>query len=240
MGTFLIRPVLATTLLLFASHTTQAGLIVNEDTAWPTDPEVETFDPGLGLSMSSVRLDSTEDDAGDAINRITQTFTAPASLTLDKLYIHYRNQVAGRTIELRFFEVADPDPADPFAQLVEGTNLLTTGLQYTFEVGQPTTARNLEFDLTGSDELSLTAGQGYAFQIVSVDDDDSFDFDWRRRGTEVFAGGRSYSGIEPMAPGAGVPTRDMYLAIVAIPEPSALALASTATIAGLLRPRRKR
>ena len=165
-------------LLLFAGPAqAQSGITVTEgqsDTAWPETPDIETnFNYGSGTSSVSTT------------SRAAQTFTAPASgdLTLDKLMFRYKTS-ASATFTLTVQTVADPNGASYTA----GSNLVTNSTFNLASTGG--LSKVLTLDLTGGNEVALTASQGYAVDLIAT----SGSMTWYGRGSQgsTYAGGRSY------------------------------------------------
>jgi hypothetical protein len=179
-------------------------------------------------------LDASSRGTGQADTVISQTFSPSSTIVLDKAYIEYSDAVVGEAIELRI-QTVDNINANAYTA---GTNLLSSAATYTFVAGDASSSqRILEFDFTGVDEITLTGGQGYAFEVASVDDDNNTDFVWLRSSNQISAPGKAYTDRDDINFSSGE-RRDMSLAIVAVPEPASIALLAAGGLC--LLPRRRR
>jgi hypothetical protein len=246
--TFLGAFTLGFWLLVMTATPAAAGVTVNENAAWPSSPAIETFE------RTDANIESERDMRFD--RDLTQTFQATSAFQVDKVYIDYEEGLEGKEISIRLFTVADVNAADPVIDpddpsfsgtvLFSGlTHVTTSGIL----MGSPPAGNNnvgaaMEFDLTGADEVMLSANtgtEGYAFQIQrtglgsDVDDTAERAFKWHyNNNDDLYASGRGYAiGGGPDAPD------DFLMAIVAVPEPGALALVAMAA-GGALKRRRRR
>ncbi len=233
----------------FAPSRGLAALIVTEGATWPASPAVQTY----------ARTDANVTSERDVryIRDLAQTFQVASAIQVDKIYVDVEEAVANREYTLRMFTVADVNAADP---LIDPNNAGFTGtvlfsLTTTTSAGINTADGGnnpllvLEFDLTGADEVMLSpsvGSAGYGFQILRTGDGrtnpdgtdpagDSRAFKWHYNNNgNLFAGGRGYA-----IAGGGIDGQDDFLmAIVAVPEPSCVALAALGAC-GLLRSRRR-
>jgi hypothetical protein len=128
-------------------------------------------------------------------------------------------------------------------------NLASSGELFNYN-GTPT-QNYLEFDLSGSSQVTLQAGTSYAFELWAPSTAVGNGLYWRR-GAEFYANGNIYganaagAGYVPDFTQLGVSmnnvaggTRDGGLALYAVPEPSSIALLGMGTLLGTLALRRK-
>ena len=235
-------------LFFMATAQTFAGLIVNEQSVWPSAPIIETFE------RTDANINSERDMR---FNRdLTQTFQVASPFQLDKIFIDYEEGLEGKEFTIRLFTVADVNAADPIIDPDDPTftgTVLFSGLTHTTTagilMGNPPSGNNnvgaaMEFDLTGADEVFLAANtgtEGYAFQILrtglgsDIDDGAERAFKWHYNSADLnfYPTGRAY------AVGGGPSALDDWLmAIKAVPEPATFALAAIAAAAALLTRRR--
>ena len=155
----------------------------------------------------------------------TFTIRAAGAPTTGLLYL-YPNPVGG-------------GPADGFINNGFSVSLLNggAGLPFTFN-GTPSRTL-LNFDLTGADQITLSAGTKYSIDLVGQSGGSMF---WMR-GAEVYGGGNIYV-ANPVGANPGERfnvaggTRDGALALYAVPEPTSLVLFGLSLI-GLAASRRR-
>jgi len=224
------------------------GLVVNEQSVWPSAPAIETFERTDG-NIESERDMRFERD-------LTQTFQVTSPFQLDKIFIDYEEGLEGKEFTVRLFTVDDVNAADPIIDPDHASftgSVLFSGLTHTTTagilMGNPPSGNNnvgaaMELDLTGPDEVFLAANtgtEGYAFQFQrtgagsDVDDGAERAFKWHyNNNDDLYATGRGYAiGGGPDAPD------DFLMAIVAVPEPGTIALGLLAAAAALLTCRRR-
>ena len=207
---------------------TQAGVIVNGVGSWPTSPALEA-------------IDNFQDDAALDVKdnrRHTQTFQLTTPVTLDKAYIDTTGIVSNKSFTIDIFAVADtnagtagsppPAPATPLLSVTGNTGSLSG-------------ASILEFDFTGSDEITLPASvgtAGYAIQINRTQSDLAFKWRYNLAGStdaDLYTAGQGYA--TAFTPETTHANDDFTLALVAVPEPASLALLGLGTL--MLLPRRR-
>jgi hypothetical protein len=186
---------------------------------WPGTPEHSTT--GALNIQTDFNVEATLSVGGAG----AQTFTPTTSFQLDKFII----RAAGAPTTGLLYLYPNPvggTEADGFVNVGFSTSLLNggAGLPYTF-FGTATRAL-LEFDLTGADEITLSAGTKYAIDLVPATGGSMF---WMR-GANPYSGGNIY--VRNPAPDgqrfdvAGG-RRDGSLALYAvpqIPEPASVAI----------------
>jgi len=148
-------------------------------TAWP---DGVTFDTVNG------NLTYTAGYAAASNQRLSQTFTAPAfgPLILDKISIGYDALYGDNGYQLFLYEVPDATAAS----YTVGTNLFGT---LTFDTPGVSGDYIMTFDFQGSDEVTLTAGQAYAFEILGPQIYQRFQ--WRQPGSapgDLYVSGSPY------------------------------------------------
>jgi hypothetical protein len=188
------------TLLFLCSPAVNAGLIVNENSTWPSDPIFATF-------ANTAALINNERDV--RFNRnLGQTFQLARPQQINKIFIDYEEGIPGKEITIRLFSVADVNAAtliDPGAAGFSGTVYFsfvytTTDAIAPFDGGNNPLAV-MEFDLTGADAVTLpatTGTAGYCFQIVrtgagstsDVTEERAFKWHWNDNGNS-YANGRA-------------------------------------------------
>lgn len=206
--------------------TTQAALIVYEDVtpnlAWPGSP--------IAISASDPQVSTT--GIGTSGNTLAQTFVAPSNFTLRAVALSYFTTSANTSpthqITISLFTVADPlagtIPTTGSPDLLGGG----AGLVFTPSVitgGSGANEDVIIFEFTGLDQIALTAGQGYAFQIAGTA---GTSFAWGREGSGGSLGGEGYQNGNEFVTDQN---RDFKMALYdanPIPEPSA----ALATILG--------
>jgi hypothetical protein len=225
----------------------QGGLNVNQNSTWPAAPALQTI-PRTDAGINSER------DA--RFNRnLLQTFQVPSAFQIDKVFIDYEEGIADKEVTLRLFTAPDVNAAtilEPenagFAGtvLIPGLTFSTTSAIITADGGNNPLGV-LEFDLTGTDEVTLassTGTAGYVFQLrrtgtgADIDDTAQRAFKWHfNSGGSLYAGGRAFQ-----VNGTGGPstTSDFALAMTAVPEPSTMVLAVLAASGVLAACRRRR
>src|SRR5450756_2413923 len=157
-------------LLISAPVPCPAGVIVTENvspgaTSWPAGPLI-----------SSVTNPAAQTSVGESFNAVggctnyCQTFTiTTTNYTLQTISIYAgagTGTGAGTNITLRLFDLGtqtapNPSPYAPGGDLFNSGN----GLSITYT---PQTVGVLRFDFTGSDQVTLTNGHMYAFEINGV------------------------------------------------------------------------
>mgnify|MGYP001160179883 FL=1 len=215
----------------------QAGVVVTENqsaSAWPETPDVQT-NSNLALFTYPEAVKSTSTGRGRG-----QTFVATESGPLDKIFLLYSTPAATGTFQLFLHTVSN---ANLDSYTTDGSdNLFTSGLSFSVTVNTDSVAKILTLDFTGADEVTLTAGQAYAFEVVYT----SGQINLYRTSTnpDAYADGRGYTN------GTATPTtwnymagggtnRDLGMALVIIPEPATMALLASGGALALIRRRRK-
>jgi hypothetical protein len=106
----------------------------------------------------------------------------------------------------------------------------------------------LEFDLTGSDAVTLTVGDTYAFGLLNTSGTPDFAF-LRSSGTQPDPNGAPFqilsgglSGTSATVPGYGGGPRNLFVGIYTtpVPEPASMTLMGLGTLAGLMFIRRRK
>ncbi len=169
-----------------------AGVTVTENvspgaTSWPGSPIIES------VTNPAVQLTVGESFAG--CTNYAQTFTVTTTnYTLQTIDIYAGGGTGtgnGTNVLLRLFDLGGqvaPSP-NPYAP---GTDLFNSGnglaINYT-----PQTTGVLEFDFTGSDQITLTNGHLYAFEIDGLLN--SQPLAWERTVYQSYTGGAAYRNL---------------------------------------------
>jgi hypothetical protein len=252
-----ISAVIAFTLTTGAG-TARAAVVSSVDTlaAFPSSAEFQTFNPNNAATTPTVERTVREDAALATGTRIlNQSFQLGSDLTIGEIDILFVRGVSGNQGLLRIFEVADTR-ADDFTADAANPSLLN--ITFTMPDGLiPTdnTQQTLRLQLTGADQITLparTGPAGYIFSLSSTVDADTAAnrevFTWRmgegldgannteRLNNSFYVPGRiaydDYNGAVNSER-----RRDGVFALVAVPEPSMLALVGLGGLALVRRPR---
>jgi hypothetical protein len=166
------------------------------------------------------------------------TFVAPAGANkLDKVAWAIINGVAsGATYTLRLIDMVLANPNTPYG--VAGTDLFNGGAGLSFVHGGTPNNQIVIFDLTGSDEVALTPGNTYVFEVVHTAGTGGITFTRTGGGNSIYANGQYYKDrINASSAGSRDAVAAVYLA--AVPEPSTLAIAGCAVALAAVRSRRR-
>jgi len=161
-----------------------AGVAVTENqdtTAWPGTPTIETH--ALPYTGSPAGESVTSSSGGHGRG---QTFIATETALLDSVSMVYSTAAAGGTFQLLLQEVTDPNAAS----FTTGTNLLSSGLTFSYSVNTGGVLKVVTFDLEDADEVLLVKDKAYAWQIVY---DSGSPFTIYRRGSDTYANGAAYT-----------------------------------------------
>jgi hypothetical protein len=161
---------------------------------------------------------------------LTQTFQVASGFTLGKIYIDVDSLAANSTFDISIFSVADTNAGARPDDIPTGTNLLAT-TSATTPGSISGTSSVLEFDFTGTDQITLAASvgtAGYAIQF-NVTGPDVDPFVWRAHSsgsgttnTDLYTTGQGYASV--LGGGFTHSETDFSLGLVAVPEPSSFAL----------------
>jgi hypothetical protein len=185
-----------------------------------------------------------------ANDALTQTFVPSSTFKLDSFVILSGGK-AGGTITLNIYPINQTvtgqggGNADGYVNTGFETSLLGGGAGITTTVNGSGGTQLLTFDLTGTDEVTLNAGQEYAIDIATANDG-ATSFSWVRSNQDEYANGNIYDSPSGAAPGnrfgvGATATRDGMFAIYAaapVPEPTSLAMLGIGGL-GLLSRRRR-
>jgi uncharacterized repeat protein (TIGR03803 family) len=171
---------------------TGAGVIVIQNvspgaTNWPGSPIIQTVSNPAGQATIGESFNAV----GGCTN-YCQTFTVTTTnYTLHTVCVYAGGGTgtsAGTNVTLRLFDLGTQSAPNP-SPYIPGTDLLNSGngLSITYT---PQTAGVLQFDFTGSDQVILTNGRMYAFQMDGALN--SSPFLWQRTVAETYAGGAAY------------------------------------------------
>ncbi|MFA4943243.1 MAG: PEP-CTERM sorting domain-containing protein [Lentisphaeria bacterium] len=240
--------ILAATVSLAAIQLANAGVIVTENLAtsagWPETTTLQTMDSNVPSTGELVLRRS-----GDANNvRLrSQAFTPASTLQLDAIYITYNSNftTSGGSFALRLQAVnLNGDGSSTAYNYEQAANLLSA-LTVSPTVSTDGSAKVMKFDFTGADQVTLNSGTLYAFELVGTAPGAGTSasvFSWTRAGSSPYAGGDGFL-IDTSTALDGTRTaingtneRDLGFALVAVPEPAALALLGLGAV-GLLRRR---
>jgi hypothetical protein len=175
----------------------------------------------------------------DAAEIMGVTFKAPLTGgKLDKVAWAIINGVAsGASYTLRLIDLGTADPNVPYA--VAGTDLFNSGAGLSFVHGGTPNNQIVIFDLTAGDEVALTPGNTYAFEVVHTAGTGGITFTRTGGGNSTYADG-TY--IKDRTGGSSAGSRDGVTAvyITAVPEPSTLAIAGCVMALATLTSRRRK
>ncbi|MFW5732470.1 MAG: PEP-CTERM sorting domain-containing protein [Planctomycetota bacterium] len=208
--------------VLVIASSAQAGVITDFESGW-----VDGSDPDVKVDYWTT---TTERDV-KSNRQLTQTFSIGETFILDKFYVGVNKLDAGETFDLRIFEVSDPEST---SLSVTGSDLVNiTGLSTPDTVSSGTGAAStdvigVEFDLTGTDEITLQSGMFYGIQLNRTDSDECFAWAWN--GSDGFSGGAAYQDGSKVVN----PDNDLAFALVA-PEPATMGLLAIGGLAMLRR-----
>lgn len=230
-----LRALLAITSLSGFSMQAQAGLNViqspNSNTWAGTPIQANTTTPDTNSTVSQ----------GGANNAVAFSFTPATTFTLDSFSVVYAGGAS--TGFLTIYQLGSGQggsEASGFANSQFNTGVLVTPKAFT--VGGTPTEAFLTFDLTGLDEVTLTAGTRYLFDFTAavsstpvngsyagVDASPDWNFFLRRGGAFDASGSNFYQGVET---GTGrndtnSGRRDLPLAFYAAPPPRLMLAKST-------------
>jgi len=210
---------LTAAILACAAAPSFAGVMNSQEpdaAAWPGTPEHTT------TGALNVQTDFNVEATASVGGAVTQTFTPTTSFQLDKFLI----RMAGAPTMGDLYLFQDPvggTEADGFVNVGFSTSLLNGGspLPYTFfGTGSRTF---LVFDLTGSDQITLSANTKYAIDLRPTSGGSMY---WMR-GANPYAGGNIYA-RNPAPNGERYDVaggrRDGALALYAVPEPASLVM----------------
>jgi hypothetical protein len=199
----------------------QDGMTVSnqpDGSAWPGTP-VHTTTGASDLTTAfdeEVLLENAQPEFSFPGGAATHTFTPDTTFKLDKFMI--RAAGAPTTGELYLYQnVNGGTEANGFVNVSQNEGALLAGLPFTFDGTAERTL--LEFDLLGSNEITLQAGVEYAIDLRNTGTGDMF---WMRGDTNDYSGGNIYAigidtGTERFDVVEGDVRRDAALAFYAAP-----------------------
>ena len=223
---------IATAIVMTATAQSFAGLTIS------TDPDAATWVGTPVLSTMVNPQSATVEATLSATGAVSHSFNPATSFQLDKFAI----RAAGAPTTGLLYLYANPvggGPADGFINNGFSTSLLNGGAGLPFTFNGTATRTLLNFDLTGADQVTLSAGTKYAIDLVGQTGGSMF---WMRGG-EVYGGGNIYA-VNPVGANPGERfnvaggTRDGALALYAVPEPATFVLFGLALV-GLVASRRR-
>jgi glucuronoarabinoxylan endo-1,4-beta-xylanase len=169
-----------------------AGVTVTQNvapgaTSWPGSPIIQTVtNPAVQVAVGE------SFNAVGGCTNYTQTFTGTGTdYTLQTISIYAGGGTGtggGTNLTLRLFDLGtqtapNPSPYSPGSDLFNSGN----GLAITYT---PQTVGVLQFDFTGSDQVTLTNGRLYAFEINGPLN--SSPLGWQRTISDTYVGGAAY------------------------------------------------
>ena len=167
------------------------------------------------------------------------TFKAPLTGgKLDKVAWAIINGVAsGATYTLRLINLGTADPNVPYA--AAGTDLFNGGAGLSFVHGGTPNNQIVIFDLTAGDEVALTPGNTYAFEVVHTAGTGGITFTRTGGGNSTYADGQYFKDrINSSSAGSRDGVTGVYIA--AVPEPSTLAISGCVMALATLTSRRRK
>jgi uncharacterized repeat protein (TIGR03803 family) len=179
-------------LLLQFAILCQAGVTVTENvapgaTSWPGSPVIVS----LTNPASQTSVGESFNSVGGCTN-YAQTFTITATnYTLQTISIYAgggTGTATGTNLSLHLFDLGTQTAPNP-QTYTAGADLFNSGNGLTIAyIAQ--TVGVLEFDFTGSDQLTLQSGHQYAFEIDGVIN--TLPVMWERTTAATYAGGAAY------------------------------------------------
>jgi hypothetical protein len=225
-GITLLTAVAAALGLASISH---AALTVNQladAAAWPGTPTISTTgaanlqtDFNIEVEIPALECEGT----GGCNGAAAHTFIATSAFQLDKFII----RLAGAPTTGEIYLYPNPvggDDGEGYVNVSFSTSLLNGGAGLPFTFNGTGTRSLMEFDLTGTDEIFLQAGQQYALDIRHTGFPTFTDaMYWMRSGTNNYTQGNIYATTSQTQPGerydVGNDRRDGALALYAAPPP---------------------
>ncbi len=155
-------------------------------TSWPGNPVVQT----VTNQAAQVAVGESFNAVGGCTN-YSQTFTVTTNYTLQAISIYAGGGTgtgAGTNVTLRLFDLGPQIAPNPSPYL-PGSDLFNSGsgLSITYT---PQATGVLQFDFTGSDQVTLTNGRMYAFEINGVLN--SSPLLWQRTTSDTYTDGVAY------------------------------------------------
>jgi uncharacterized repeat protein (TIGR03803 family) len=191
---FINRPILAAVFLLCFVLPCPAGVIVKQNvspgaTNWPGLPTISTL-----ANPATASVSESFNGAGGNTN-LSQTFkVVSGDFTLQAISIYAgggSGTGAGTNLVLKLFDLGNqtaPNPS-PYTASILGGNLLGNGaglsVSYTSQANGI-----LEFDFTGADQLTLSNGHMYAFELTGTLN--TTPVSWFRATNDTYSGGAAY------------------------------------------------
>jgi uncharacterized repeat protein (TIGR03803 family) len=205
--------------LLFSTQFCPAGVVVSQNvspgaTSWPGSPSISTM---ANPSATATVIESFNGGGGNT--NLSQTFTVTSGCVLQTIDIYAgtgSGTGTGTNLVLKLYDLGiqtAPNPS-PYTASIVGANLLGSGAGLSVSyVSQ--TAGVLEFDFTGVDQVTLTSGHMYAFELTGVLN--TTPVFWSRGTTDTYSGGAAYRNQAWIN---GSNARDFALAVYTSPIPS--------------------
>ena len=169
-----------------------AGVTVTQNvapgaTSWPGSPIIQTVtNPAVQVAVGE------SFNAVGGCTNYTQTFTiTTTNYTLQTISIYAGGGTGtgvGTNVTLRLFDLGNQTAPNP-SPYPTGTDLFNSGNGLAITYASQT-AGVLQFDFTGSNQVTLTNGRMYAFEINGVLN--SSPLVWQRTISDTYAGGAAY------------------------------------------------
>lgn len=212
--------------LVSGSNAASAAVITDVNAAWPTAPDTQTLNAN-GVTHANRGI------SGTRVNR--QSFTVTSDVTVGSIFLSASNYGGTAAFTIAFYSIANVNTttASAWTGATQIGNTITVDALGTAAAGD----RTLRIDLSESEQVTLpaaTGGAGYIMAIRLADTTSSAAFNWvhSNTGSDIYSGGRFRRDDGDMTN-----TRDMGVALVAVPEPASIALASLGGLAVLGRRR---
>jgi hypothetical protein len=177
---------------LYATAPPTGGLTVTsrpDAATWPGAPVHTT------TGASNLTTDWNTAVSMDPGRGATQTFTPDTTFKLDKFMI----RAAGGNTTGELYIYQEPQAGtetDGYVDVGSGTSLLTA-IPFTFNGTTGTDRTLLEFDLTGTNEITLQAGVKYAIDLRNTGSNSMF---WMRTDSSPYLGGNIYAQNDSTGP----------------------------------------
>lgn len=191
-------------LLGVACGSANAAIISDADATWPASGAVAATVDAINSSPANRGINSTRTDY--------QSFVAQQSGTVTSVILAAANY-NNLAFDIQVLQIADAQDEASFSSGADVSGLITVDAYGSTYSGN----RNVEIQLGGAEQFSLTAGQAYVISVNGGDANVSFNWIHSNSGVDLYTDG-TYLRDD----GATTANRDFGVAM--IPEPATLGL----------------